>query len=96
MGMMSFAKNKSDIINLVEFVQKEIASIGKDNIKINVNIPYDTVYIKIDKEHLSEILKNIFQNSIDAINFKDSAGGVIDVTMHCEPAVRRLRLRTTA
>ena len=92
MGMMSFAKNKSDIINLVEFVQKEIASIGKDNIKINVNIPFDTVYIKIDKEHLSEILKNIFQNSIDAINFKDSAGGVIDVTMHCEPGSAEIKI----
>ena len=41
---------------------------------------------------MSEILKNIFQNSIDAINFKDSAGGVIDVTMHCEPGSAEIKI----
>lgn len=92
MRMMSFSKDKSDIIDLVEFVYKEIAAVRTENIKVNVNIPYDTVYIKIGEEHLSEILKNIFQNSVDAINIKDSVKGEINVSMHCEPGSAEIKI----
>ncbi|MDY3303628.1 MAG: ATP-binding protein [Clostridia bacterium] len=93
MKMISFSKSKeNEIVNLSECIIKTANSLHSGNIKIKLDIPYDTIYVKMNKEHLSEVLLNVFQNSIEAINLKGTDNGEISAVLYCEPGSAELKI----
>ena len=90
--MLSFTRDNIDTVELISCIRKTIDANNISGISFQLNSPYDTVYIKINENHILDILQNITQNSIDAIKLKGDDGGKITYNIFCEPASVEIKI----
>jgi len=90
--MLSFSRDSIDTVDLIACIRNVIASNDIGNISFDIKTQYDAVYIKINEGHIMDILQNIVQNSIDAINSKGNNDGEITFKLYCEPGSVELQI----
>jgi len=90
--MLSFTRDNIDTVNLITCIKKTIEANNISGISFQLNSQYDTVYIKINENHILDILQNITQNSIDAIKLKADGDGKIVYNIYCEPASVEIKI----
>lgn len=90
--MLSFTPESIHTVDLVESIKKTIEKNPINGITFALNSPYDAVLIKINENHIIDILQNITLNSIDAIQLKGNDDGKITYSIHCEPGSVELKI----
>lgn len=90
--MLSFTPESIHTVDLVEAIKKTIEINRINGITFDIDSPYDAVLIKINENHIIDILQNITLNSIDAIHLKGNQDGKITYSIHCEPGSVELKI----